>query len=206
MLYRLVYILSNILSRILFRLEKKGIENFPEEGQVILASNHLSFLDPVLIPTASKRRMHFMAKAELFEVPVLGWLIRKFDSFPVKRGMLDKTAIKNSLDVLKSGNVLLLFPEGARSLTGDIQEAKPGVGFIVYHSKSPVVPVLLIGTNRAFPMGAWMIRPRKVKVIFGEPLYFDGYFSQRGSRDIYVQIGKDIMSAIKALNEKNRMC
>lgn len=205
-MYKLVYILSNILCCILFRLKKKGIENFPDEGPVILASNHLSFLDPIVIPTASRRRMHFMAKAELFEVPVLGWLIRKFDSFPVKRGMLDKTAIKNSLDVLKNGNVLLLFPEGARSLTGDIGEAKPGVGFIVYHSRSPVVPVLLVGTNKALPMDAWMIRPRKVKVIFGEPLYFDKYFSQTGSRDVYAQIGEDVMSAIKALDEKNRMC
>lgn len=205
MLYRLVYILSNILSCILFRLEKEGIQNFPEEGPVILASNHISFLDPIIIPTASRRRMHFMAKAELFEVSILGWLIRKFNAFPVKRAVLDRTAIKHSLEVLKSGDVLLLFPEGARSLTGDIHEAKPGVGFIVYHSRSPVVPVLVAGTNKALPVGAWMIRPKKVKVIFGEPLYFDRYFSQKGSRDIYAQIGKDIMSATKALDEKNYM-
>ncbi len=199
--YKLVHIIFNILSCILFRLERKGIGNFPEKGPVILASNHISFLDPVIIPTASRRRMHFMAKAELFAVPVLGWLIKKFNAFPVKRGLIDKTALENSLNILKEGDVLLLFPEGTRSLTGDIQEAKPGIGFIVYHSRVPVVPVLITGTDKALPKGAWMVRPKKVKVIFGKPLYFDKYLSQKGSKNIYLQIGKDIMCAIKVLKE-----
>ncbi|MEW6088651.1 MAG: lysophospholipid acyltransferase family protein [bacterium] len=204
MWYKVVHIVSNVLSKILFGLERKGIENFPGKGPVILASNHLSFLDPIIIPTASRRRMHFMAKAELFTVPVLGWLVKIFNAFPVKRGVLDKSALKNSLDVLKEGNVLLLFPEGTRSPTGEIQEAKPGIGFIVYHSRVPVVPVFVTGTDKAFPRGAWMVRPKKVKVIFGKPLNFDKYLSQKGSKDIYTQIGKDIMCAIKLLSETDR--
>ncbi|MFH1288036.1 MAG: lysophospholipid acyltransferase family protein [bacterium] len=199
MLYKSVHIVSNILSCLLFRLDRKGIENFPEKGPVILASNHLSFLDPIIVPTASRRRMHFMAKAELFKVPVFGWLIKKFNAFPVKRGMLDRTAVKNSLNVLKNEDVLLLFPEGKRSPTGDIQEAKPGIGFFVYHSRSPVVPVLVTGTDKALPMGAWMIRPKKIRVIFGRPLYFDRYFSRKDLKDVYARIGEDIMSAIRAL-------
>ena len=197
--YKLVHIVSNILSYILFGLEINGIENFPEKGPVILASNHISFLDPVIIPTASRRCMHSMAKAELFKNPILRWIMKVFKAFPVKRGVLDKAALKSSIDVLKNGNVLLLFPEGTRSLDGNIHEAKPGVGFIVYNGKAPVVPVLIEGSDKALPKGAWMIRPKKIKVCFGEPLCFDKYFSQKGSKDIYTKIGNDIMSAIKAL-------
>ncbi|MDD5772418.1 MAG: lysophospholipid acyltransferase family protein [bacterium] len=199
--YKFVHIVFNILAHILFGLEKIGIKNFPEKGPVILASNHISFLDPMIIPTASSRRMHSMAKAELFNVPVLGWLMKKFWAFPVKRGSLDMAALKNSINVLRGGDVLLLFPEGTRSLDGDIHEAKPGIGFIVYHSKVPVVPVLVKGTDKALPKGAWLPRPKKVKVIFGKPVYFDSYFSQKGSKETYSQIGNDIMSAIKALRE-----
>lgn len=197
--YKLVHIVFNILAYILFGLEKTGIENFPEKGPVILASNHISFLDPMIIPTASHRRMHSMAKAELFKVPVLGWLMKLFLAFPVKRGSLDMAALKNSINVLKRGDALLLFPEGTRSLTGEIQEAKPGIGFIVYHSRVPVVPVLVEGTDKALPKGAWMPRPKKVKVIFGKPLSFERYFSQKGSKETYELIGNDIMRAIKVL-------
>ena len=125
MFYSVLKIILRILFKIFLRLEVKGAENIPATGPLVIASNHLSLLDPPVIGVASTRKVHFMAKQELF-VPVLGDIYKLLGAFPVKRGGADRTAIKHGIDLMLDGGVLAIFPEGTRSKTGALGKAEPG--------------------------------------------------------------------------------
>jgi len=150
-------------------LEVKGIENIPTKGGVIVASNHLSYLDPPLIASVLPRRATFMARRGLFNIPLLGWLIRHY-AFPVDREKTHPSTIKEALRRLKDGEVLVIFPEGQRSKTGRLLEGKPGIGMIARIAGAPVIPTLIIGSDKALPVGAKWLRRAKISVIFGMPL------------------------------------
>lgn len=147
----------------LWRFELKGAERLPPQGTgVILAANHRSLIDPPLVGCDLPYPLFYFAKAELFEIPVLGWYIRRVNSFPVSRREQDVGAFKTALRVLRAKQALLLFPEGGRRLDPKRQfKAKPGVGMLAGKAQVPVIPVGIIGTDRlgSFP---------KVKVRFGE--------------------------------------
>ena len=125
MFYSVLKIILRILFKIFLRLEVKGAENIPATGPLVIASNHLSLLYPPVIGVASTRKVHFMAKQELF-VPVLGDIYKLLGAFPVKRGGADRTAIKHGIDLMLDGGVLAIFPEGTRSKTGALGKAEPG--------------------------------------------------------------------------------
>ncbi len=125
----------------------KGLENLPSEGPVIVACNHLSLWDPIIVGCTMNRPVYFMAKEELFELPVLGKLLPELGAFPVKRGQGDIGAIRKSIAVLKEGKVLGIFPEGTRSKSGELQEALSGIVLIMEKSKAPVLPVKVIGSR-----------------------------------------------------------
>lgn len=127
--------------RLLFRLRIEGREHLPPSGPVILYANHGSWLDIPLLGAASNRIIRFMAKAELFRVPVLGALIRFLGAFPVHRGEADRQAVKQALAILKEGGVLGIFPEGTRSKTGQIGRAEPGTAYLLWKSGAIAVPV-----------------------------------------------------------------
>ena len=119
MIYTVVKNLLKILFRIFLRLRIEGAENIPKDGPLVIACNHLSLLDPPVLGTAATRKVHFMAKEELF-VPVLGDIYRLLGAFPVRRGGADRAAIKHGIDILESNQVLAIFPEGTRSKTGEL--------------------------------------------------------------------------------------
>ncbi|MDQ7096835.1 lysophospholipid acyltransferase family protein [Desulfosporosinus sp. PR] len=156
----------------MFRLQFKimgwkvqGVENLPLEGPVILAINHISMWDPVVAACSIPRPVCYMAKEELFSFPVLRWLLLKLGSFPVKRGQGDMNAIRQSLSILKEGQVLGLFPEGTRSKTGRIQKGMPGMVLLMEKSKAVVVPISVFGTKHMFTKG-W----GNISVVIGQPL------------------------------------
>ncbi|UQT40709.1 1-acyl-sn-glycerol-3-phosphate acyltransferase [Acidaminococcus intestini] len=146
MWYRFVQLLFRVLFSIFFRLETIGRENIPHEGPVVIASNHVSLLDPPMIGTAASRPIHFMAKSELF-VPVLGTLYRSLGAFPVHRGAADTHAIRHALKLLKDRKVLGIFPEGHRIRTGKLGKAEPGAMAIAIKGKAQVVPTAILGSN-----------------------------------------------------------
>ncbi len=167
MWYRFVQSFFHIIFKILFRFEIIGKENIPKKGPLIVASNHASLLDPPLVGTASTRKVCFMAKEELF-VPVLGELYRSLGAFPVKRGASDRTAIKWALQLLKTDNVLGIFPEGTRSKTGKLGHAGSGTLGIAGKFRVPIIPTAIIGSNLKLQKSLWP----KIKVVFGKPIYF----------------------------------
>ncbi len=154
--------------KIWLRCEVYGRENIPAEGPVVIASNHLSLLDPPVLGAAATRKVHFMAKSELFKPVWFGALIRKLGAFPVKRGEMDREAIKTGLAILKENKVLAVFPEGTRSKTGELGRAGGGAFMMGVKRKAKIVPAYIYGTDLSRHPG-WP----KVRVIFGKPIEYD---------------------------------
>ncbi len=182
------------------RVKSYGSENVPRKGGVILAPNHVSYIDP---PAAgigiNFRPVHFMAKIELFKVPVLGFLIKAVGAFPVKQNTADRAAIRKALDYLANGELVCIFPEGTRSLDGQLMEAQAGIGMIALKSKAPVVPCALIGTNKMLPPHSAFFHFSRVKVVYGKPLTFDDLYEKGMNKETIEEVGRRIMAAIAEL-------
>ncbi len=190
----LYYFFKGVLKVIywaLFRYTVEGAENVPSSGGVIIASNHLSYIDPPLIGIALKRRPLFVAKGSLFDNPLIGWFVRLY-SLPIDRDNPKPSTLKEAVRALRSGRVLVIFPEGTRSSDGSIGEGKRGVGLLAALGRVPVVPTLVEGTERALPRGALFIRPAKVRVTFGRPIYYN----REGTDEEFT---KEIMQRIREL-------
>lgn len=167
------------VSRVAFRPEVHGADHVPRHGPVILAANHLSFLDSFLIPLMTPRRVSFIAKQEYFRPGgAKQWVTRTFltgiDAIPVARGgfRAAQESLEVALRVLKDGGAFGIHPEGSRSRDGRLYRGRTGVAWLALASGAPVVPVAVVGTDRIQPVGARFPRPGKVIVRFGEPLRF----------------------------------
>jgi 1-acyl-sn-glycerol-3-phosphate acyltransferase len=202
--YRASRLLCLVISKAMFGLRIEGQEHIPETGAVIVAANHLSFLDPVIIGVAVRRPLHFMAKEELFRFRPVGWLLRAYQAFPIGRRKADFQAIKQAVSLLQGGEVVLIFPEGTRGDGKRLGPAKPGIGLIAARSRAPVVPAYHCGTERALPRGAWVPRPHRIILRFGPPLLFEETEAdmEPGHHDVdtFSQI---IMERIAALNARS---
>lgn len=141
------YILYGIC-KVLFRLEVRGTENVPKEGGCIVVSNHLHNADPLLISVSCPRPLHFMAKSELLNFPLLGWILRRTGGFPINRGKADRTAVKRARATVQQGIALGMFPEGTRSTTMKIERALPGAGLVAIQDRAKIVPCVITGTER----------------------------------------------------------
>ncbi len=153
-----------------FRLSRVGRENIPQDGPIIFAANHRSFLDPFVIGTLIRRPMYYVAKKELFARPWQAWILNALGAFPVDRGASDQESMRTAREILGRGDCVLIFPEGTRIRPGSLGDPKRGVGRLALETGAPVVPVAVIGTE-AIRRG-WRIRPHKVRVRCGRPLNF----------------------------------
>ena len=183
--------------KLLYRYKKIGSENIPEEGGFILASNHLSFSDPVLLGLCSKRRLFFMAKIELFENKFFSAVIRALGAFPVDRGSGDGKAIKTGIDIIEEGNPMTIFLEGGRSKTGELMRPRSGCALLAQQTGFPVVPCCITkrNFNRMFS---------KTIIHFGEPISFEelGFKAECGRRELRNATNK-IMDEIKRMREED---
>lgn len=154
-----------------------GRRKVPKSGGVLILANHRADVDPILVQIACPRPVYFMAKSELFEMPILGRVIRGFRAFPVKRGEPDRDAIKRAVALLQAGECVCVFPEGELSETGEMLPLKPGVALIVRMAQVPVICLGLRNTNRILPYGAVVPRPalRWVEARWGETRSFDAH-------------------------------
>jgi len=164
----------------------------PLKGSFILASNHVSYLDPVAVACACPRKLNFMAKEELFS---RAWSYSFFSAikcFPIKRNSADLSALKEALRRLKGGEPLALFPEGSRTLDGASAAPYPGIGFLAAKLNIPVVPVYVQGTDVALPKGARFVRFTRISVCFGRQMRVDKKLS-------YKDIAQRIMENVRHL-------
>ena len=198
MLYTIIRSLAAVCLRLLFRLEVRGAEHVPAVGTAMIVANHTSVLDPPLVAVAAPRPLHFMAKAELFSIPLFGRLIRAVNARPVRREGSDSRALREALRILQDGHALLVFPEGTRGPEGVLREGRAGAGMLALLSGAPVVPAYLEGTGRALPRGRWLPRPGKMRVIFGPSLSF-GKMDDGDRRERYLSASGEMMAAIAQL-------
>ena len=185
-LYGLAFVVVGAIGRALFGLRVVGAERVPLSGGLIVACNHISNFDPPLLGVSVPRPVSYMAKKELFAMPVLGWLISHLHAFPVDRQAGGTAALRASLRMIKEGACVGVFPEGGRNVTGD-NELKAGAAFLAAASGAPVVPAAIVGTRRLRPF-------HRVTVVFGEPFHVrrnresDGDGLEKGAGEIMQRI------------------
>ncbi|MEK6646550.1 MAG: lysophospholipid acyltransferase family protein [Candidatus Firestonebacteria bacterium] len=192
------------LFKMFFKLEIIGEENIPKTSAVIIAANHLSFLDPPILGTAvRKRHLHFLARRSLFKNIFFGWILRNVHTYPIANDSIGKGGIETAIKLLEEGKAVVVFPEGTRSHTGELQKGKSGIGMVSYKSKFPVIPVYIDGTYEILPRGSKMLKPAKVTIKVGKILKLDDLYAMPPSKEIYNAITEKIMFAIAQLsNEK----
>jgi 1-acyl-sn-glycerol-3-phosphate acyltransferase len=190
-MYRLGYTISKVVAKLGFRLRTYGRENLIEDGPAILASNHASYLDPPLVGVSCRKDVYFLARKSLFERPVIGRLIAQLNTVPVDRDRGDVGAVRALIKLLKSGNRVLVFPEGTRSKDGNLQPARAGVGLLIAKSLAPVVPVRLPRSGG--------IRFVPITVVIGKPLFFTKQDLGTDERAAYQGLSDRVMAAIAAL-------
>lgn len=181
-----------LIARTLWRAQASGTQDVPLDGPLIVACNHVSYLDPPVMGSFCPRRISYMAKKELFSIPILGNVIRGLGAYAVDREGSATAAIKRSLEVLRQGGTVGIFPEGTRNRTGEVVP-QPGVALLASLAKAPVVPACILGSDRALRLG-------QIKVAFGPPLALPS--DRKASRDSLAKFTDEVMSAIRTLAER----
>ncbi len=188
---------TGLIANLTLRIEIRGAENIPKDGALIVAANHIGWVDPPLLRWVIGRHMRYMAKIELFKWTISGLAVRLFDAFPVRRGERDRIALRQALRLLKSGEVLGMFPEGTRSRNLRLARGHSGIALIALRSRAPILPVGIIGTNRMLKWPDMILRNRRVTFNIGEPFVL--------SRDdgSYEEMTRSVMLKVAALLPKD---
>ena len=184
------------------RLEVYNSHLIPKSGGVLIVTNHASYLDPPIIGVAARYRpVHFMARNTLWNNKFAKWWLNNVCCIPVSRDTGDIAALKKSISILKNEKVLSIFPEGTRTIDGNLQDAKSGVGFIIEKSKCVVIPAYIDGSFKSFSKNCKWIKPNKIKIIFGKPIDNNDFLrlgEGKSSYDLYVDL---IMRKIKEIRD-----
>jgi 1-acyl-sn-glycerol-3-phosphate acyltransferase len=205
------WIMKNLIAgpilRTVFRPWVRGGENIPTTGPVILASNHLSFIDSVFLPLVIERRISFLAKSDYFTGHgVGGWITKHFligtGMLPIDRsgGKASEASLNTGLGVLAHGDVLGIYPEGTRSPDGKMYRGRTGVARMILESGVTVVPVAMIDTDKVMPIGSKIPKVRRIGVVVGEPLDFSRFSGLEGDRFILRSITDEIMYELNRIS------
>src|SRR5207302_613867 len=189
--------------RFFYRVKTAGLEHVPAKGPLILASNHQSFSDSIFLPLVARRRITFVAKAEYFEDPKTAWFFRAVGQIPIKRGggSASQRALDSAMGVLRDGGMFGIYPEGTRSPDGCLYKGRTGIARLALQSGAPVLPVAMVGTREAQPIG--QVKPNffsPITVRIGAPMRFDHYADRADDPRILRQITDEIMFELRALS------
>ncbi|MGV8905337.1 MAG: lysophospholipid acyltransferase family protein [Acetobacterium sp.] len=192
MMYKIGRFIVYIMTYMLYKLTVIGKENIPKTGSALICPNHLSNYDPLAVACITSRAIHYMAKAELFKNPLLGWFLRKVYAFPVNRDEVSIDTIKTSLKILKNQELLGIFPEGKR--VNSDERIQPASGFVVFaiKTKSPIIPVRI--------RGDFKFRHR-IEIIVGKPIYLTEYYGKKISEEDAEALGKKILDDLYELKQ-----
>ncbi len=202
-------LIAGPILRTAFRPWVTGEENIPRKGAVILASNHLSFIDSVFLPLVIERRVTFLAKSDYYTTKgIKGWAIKTFlkaaGMLPIDRsgGKASEASLHTGLGVLRRGEVLGIYPEGTRSPDGKLYRGRTGVARMVLEGGVPVVPVAMIDTEKVMPIGKRLPKVRRIGIVMGEPLDFSRFEGLESDRFILRSITDEIMYEISHLSDQ----
>lgn len=183
------------------RISVEGAEHIPKEGAALIASNHLSALDHVVLPAVTKRVIYNISKKEHFEKPFKAWFMRNVGVLRLDRGAGDTGALEKAEEIIRSGELFCIYPEGTRSPDGRLYKGRTGVARLALAAGVPVIPVAMIGTFEAKPKGHKGINKGvRTKAVVGEPLHFDKYHGKQDSRRVCRKVTDQIMAAIAELS------
>ena len=201
LVYGVLWILTRAIGWICFRYRVEGA--VPRTGGVLVAANHASYLDIPLLGCGMKRRAWYLGRSDLFPVPMLNRILRSLGWIPLRLGRLDRDAFGKAISLIQSGKVVVIFPEGSRSLDGHLGQPKAGIGVIVSQTGCPVVPAYIKGTFDVLPSGARWPRFCPVTVKFGSPLRFEhGGLQEKGdAKRFYQQVSRTVIAQIAALGD-----
>jgi 1-acyl-sn-glycerol-3-phosphate acyltransferase len=202
-LYRFFHTLFGTIARVAFQYRAYGQENIIEEGPAIMAANHQSYFDPPLVGITCKNELYYLARKTLFEKRLLGPIISRVNALPVDLSRGDLAAFRSVVKLLQEGHRTVIFPEGTRSLTGQIQKARPGIGMIIARTLAPVVPMRIFGSFEAWPKGG-KIRPHPITVVVGKPIRFKKDDFAAHNREVYQKISEQVLAAVAALEIPER--
>ncbi|MCF8011540.1 MAG: 1-acyl-sn-glycerol-3-phosphate acyltransferase [Clostridiales bacterium] len=193
MFYRIARIICRAILLLLRRWDVRGVDNMPRDGGVIVVSNHISYWDPVIVGCAFNRKINFMAKLDLFKVPLVNIIIKNLGAFPVKRKGTDTGAIRHSLKLLARGEVLGIFPEGTRSTSQELMEFHMGGAMLAVKGNAPVLPVAIEGSPGLLG---------KVRVSIGEPLSYSSQENQQETQKARIKkLSEQVMQELTCLKK-----
>ena len=197
--YFAIYHLTRLVARVFFRFRVVHPERVIQEGPVILAMNHESYLDPPFAGIGCRRAIYFLARKSLLQVPVLGWLLPKLNVIPINQEG-DRSALKALIRILRANHGTLVFPEGARTLDGNLQPPQNGIGFVIAKTLAPVVPMRIFGAHQALPRGSGRLRLCPITIVVGEPLRFTATDVEGSGHEVYPRLSQRVMDSIAALH------
>lgn len=199
--YQTCYHVFKFLGSLFFSFRVLHPERFIEEGPVILAMNHQSFLDPPLAGIACPREIHFLARSNLLDWPVAGKLMPRVNVIPVEREGGDMAAMKRVIRIVKAGHAIIMFPEGTRTHDGKLQPAKSGIGFIIAKTRAPVVPMRIFGAFEALPRTGREFHATPITIAIGNPLRFTDA-DMEDKNDLYQRLSDRVMDAIMGIRNE----
>ncbi len=185
--------------RLLFCEKVSGVENIPMEGPLLIAPNHTSYLDPLAVGAFIPRGVHYVGREELFKNSAFARLLEICKCIPIKKEKPGKATIGKFLSLLRRGEALMIFPEGTRSPSGELQEAGAGIGLLALSTGAPIIPALVKGADKALPLKAHWIKLRPIKVCFGKPILPDRFSSRKAPRLCRQEVADAVMRAIAEL-------
>jgi len=200
MFYTFARFILFLLFKIFFRLRIVGRENFSKTGPVIVAPNHISFLDPMIVGVGAPRKLNYLARNTLFRFRPFAKILYWIHVSPIKREAGDINAFKLALSKLSQGEPVLIFPEGTRSRDGNLQEPKSGIGFLQKASRATILPCYVKGAMEAWPRHSRFPRPRRISVYFGKPLSLDKEFPSN-KKERYRYVASEVMRSISELKK-----
>lgn len=201
MVYKISRSIAKVIARFYFRVRVVGREHIPQTGPCLLVANHASFLDPFVIGAAAPRTIHYITYAFFYYHPVCHWFCKRAHCIPIKKEGNDVSALKQTLRLLKQGEIVGIFPEGARSKDGKIGKTEPGTALIALKSNVPILPAGIQGTYEAFPKGAKFPKPRQITISFGRPFFLTDYIcnAEKMNTELQQQAMYAIMKKIAEL-------
>jgi len=197
--YNIFYNLAKLLARMIFSMRVIRPERMVESGPLLIAVNHSSFFDPPLAGICSRRGVFYLARKTLLKWPFFGPLFPAMNVIPVERDGNDMSALREVIKKVKDGNAVLLFPEGTRSIDGNLQPARAGIGLVIAKTGAPVLPMRIFGAYEAFPKNARRFQLSQITVVIGEPIHFTAEEISNTSRETYQLLSNRVMEAIGAL-------
>lgn len=200
--YSIGYNLSKLIAKVCFSYKTYHRERIPKEGGFILAMNHQSFLDPPLAGICCDRQIYFLARKTLLKWPIIGPLLPYLNVIPVDQERADMSALKAIIKLVRGGQGTVIFPEGSRTMDGQLLPAQPGLGLVIAKTLAPVIPMRIFGAHEAFPRGQKKLRFHPITVVVGEPMLFTEADLQDKGRELYQGLSERVMARIAELKNE----